>query len=259
MTPLPTDLIPPVTSEVRKVATLRWCLLLAALLPAVGLVASAVTAGMAGPLDPRGQPVTGAATLGLYLAILATVLGAGAFGAATAGGEFRYGSIPLTAVFTADRDRLMAAKLLVAGVAALAVALLTELVAVACLFGFGRGKFEFGARLVAVFGAGLFAAVCWALIGVGLGVLLRQSTGAVALLLGWLLVFEPLVWLVAEGMGIGGLAVLLPGSATIGTVFVGSFDDSGLFAPTPAALVVLLLWTIAVGTAGWWRLRERDL
>ncbi|MBF6247099.1 hypothetical protein IU471_26500 [Nocardia elegans] len=89
--------------------------------------------------------------------------------------------------------------------------------------------------------------------------LLRQSTGAVALLLGWLLVFEPLVWLVAEGMGIGGLAVLLPGSATVGTVFVGSFDDSGLFAPTPAALVVLLLWTIAVGAAGWWRLRERDL
>ncbi|WP_067864791.1 ABC transporter permease [Nocardia shimofusensis] len=259
MTTLLEELTPPVTAEVRKVMTLRWCVLLAALLPAVALVASSVTAGMAGPVDPRAQPVTGPATIGLLLAILATVLGAGAFGAAITGGEFRYGSMPLTAVFTPDRDRLAGAKLLVIAAAALAVAVVTELVALGCLFLFGRGKFDVDGRLWAILGTGLVAAVCWALIGAGLGLILRTSTGAVAALIGWLLIGEPLVWLVAKGIGLGGLATLLPGSATVGTVAVGSFEDAGIFAPTPAALVVLLLWAIASAGAGWWLLRERDL
>jgi len=259
MTTLPKQLLAPVTAEVRKVLTLRWCVLLAAALPAVALVASSVTAGMAGPVDPRAQPVTGPATIGLLLAILATVLGAGVFGAASTGGEFRYGSMPLMVVSTPDRDRLAGAKLLVIAGAAVAVAVVTELVALACLFLFGRGKFEFDGRLWAMLGTGLFATVCWALIGAGLGLILRTSTGAIAVLLGWLLIAEPLVWLVTKGLGLGGLVTLLPGSATVGAVAVGSFEDAGIFAPTPAALVVLLLWTVASAGGGWWLLRDRDL
>lgn len=253
------DLVAPVESEIRKVLTLRWCLLLAALLPAVALVTSSVTAGMAGPVDPRSQLVTGPATIGLLLAILVTVLAAGGFGAAMTGGEFRYGSMPTTVVFTPDRDRLAGAKLLVIACAALAVAVVTELVALACLFLFGRGKFEFDGRLWAILGTGLFATVCMALIGAGLGLILRTSTGAIAALLGWLLIGEPLVWLVAEVLGLGGAVTLLPGSATVGTVAVGSFDDAGIFAPTPVALVILLLWAIASAGGGWWLLRDRDL
>src|SRR5690606_2298417 len=206
MTTLPRELVPPITAEVRKVLTLRWCVLLAALLPAVALVAASVTAAMAGPVDPRAQPVTGPATIGLILAILAAVLGAGAFGAALTGGEFRYGSMPVAVLFTPDRDRLAGAKLLVIAAAAAAVAVVTELVALACLFLFGRGKFDVDGTLWAMLGTGLFATVCWALIGAGAGLILRTSTGAVAALLGWLLIGEPLVWLVAEGLGLGGLA-----------------------------------------------------
>lgn len=255
------ELAAPATSEIRKILTLRWCVLLAALLPAVALVAGAVTAGMAGPVDPRAQPVTGAATIGLLLSILVTVLAAGASGAALTGGEFRYGSMPLAVLATPghDRDRLVGAKLLVIAGAALAVAVVTELVALACLVLIGRGKFEFDGRLWAILGTGLIAAVCWALIGAGLGLILRTSTGAVAALLGWLLVGEPLVWLVAEGLGLGGLVTLLPGSATVATVAVGSFTDAGIFAPTPAAIVVLLLWAGASAGTGWWLLRDRDL
>src|SRR5690606_12979526 len=67
-TRLPGELLLPRTAELRKVLTLRWCVLLAALLPAIALVAATVTALMAGQADPRAQPVTGAATIGLLLA-----------------------------------------------------------------------------------------------------------------------------------------------------------------------------------------------
>ncbi|HLS79037.1 MAG TPA: ABC transporter permease [Nocardia sp.] len=256
---LPRELLLPLTAELRKVLTLRWCVLLAALLPAIALVAATVTALMAGQADPRAQPVTGAATIGLLLAIAAAALGAGSFAAALTGGEFRYGTMPVTVLTAPDRDRLVGAKLLVAAALALAVGVVTELVALGCLFAFGRDKVTFDGTLWAVLGAGLFATVCWALIGTGLGLLLRNSTTAVTALLGWLLIGEPLIWLIAEGLGIGGLVTLLPGSATVGAVAVGSFQDAAVFAPTPAALVVLLSWAVASAGAGWWLLREREV
>lgn len=256
---LPPDLVPTVNSEVRKVSTLRRSWLLAAGLPAVALVAATTTALTAGPTDPEANPATGAATVGLYLALLATILTAAAIGAAGAGGEFRYRTMPLTALFTPNRDRIAAAKALVTGAGALAVALVVEIVALVCLFAFGRGKISFGGQLFAVCGLGLLAVVCWALIGTAVGLLLRQSTGAVALILGWLLFAEPLIWVIADAMGLGGLVTLLPGSATVGAVAVGSFPDSDILAPTPAAFVVLLLWTVAVSAAAWWQLRSRDL
>ncbi|MEV0030761.1 ABC transporter permease [Nocardia sp. NPDC050793] len=259
MITLPPDLVPPVNSEVRKVYSLRWCLALGVLLPAIALVSSTVTSLMAGPADPNSALATGAATIGLYLALTATILAAAVFGAAGAGGEFRYRTMPVTSLFTADRDRLAAAKLLVTGAYTLAVAVVVELVAFSSLLAFGRGKFEFGTRLLTVFGTGLLAAVCWSLLGAGLGLLLRQSTGAVTLILGWLLVIEPLIWLVANGIGLGGVVTLLPGSATVATVAAGSFPDSDILAPTPAAFVVLLLWTIGIAGAGWWQLRSRDM
>lgn len=64
------------------------------------------------------------------------------------------------------------------------------------------------------------------MIGAGLGLLLRAVVPAVAVLAGWLLIVEPLLWLVLQGIGIPGVAVLLPGSATISTVAVGSFPTS---------------------------------
>jgi ABC-2 type transport system permease protein len=256
---LPPDLVPAVNSEVRKVTTLRANRILAVLVPAIALVASTVTALMAGPANPKTNPATGAATIGVYIGLTVAILTAGAFGAAGAGAEYRYATMPSTALFSSDRDRLVAAKLLVTAGFALVATLVVELLAFACLLGFGHGKFDFGLRLLSVLGGGLLAAVCWSLIGAGLGMLLRTSTGAIAALLGWLILVEPLVWLVADGIGLGGFATLLPGSATISTVAVGSFSDSDFLAPTPAAVVVLLLWTVGTGGAAWWVLRRRDL
>ncbi|MFE9578225.1 ABC transporter permease [Nocardia sp. NPDC006044] len=259
ITIVPPDLVPAINSEVRKVATLPLNRILAGAPLVVALLASVTSALLAGKADPRSEPVTGTATIGLYAGIVVVVLAAAVFGAVGSGGEYRHRTMAVTALFTADRDRLTAAKLVVTGVFAVAVALAVEAVAVVTLLAFGRGKFDVDLELAAVLGGGLFAAVCWSVIGAGLGLLLRSSSTAIAVLLGWLVIAEPLLWLIADGVGATGFVTLFPGSATISTVAVGSYPDSDFLAPTPAAVVVLLLWTIGIGGAGWWNLRRLDL
>nr|WP_232541522.1 ABC transporter permease [Nocardia bovistercoris] len=252
-------MLPAVNSEVRKATSLRSNSRLVVALAAVSLIATSVTALISGPVDPKADPATGAASVGLYLAIAVTVVAAAVFGAIAVGSEFRYESIPLTALFTADRDRLVAAKYLVTGVLAVAGGVVVELVGLVCLLVFGRGKVDIGLRLFAVLGGGLLAVLCWSLIGAGLALLVRQSSGTVTMLIGWLVVVEPLIWVVTDAIGIGGIAALLPESATVATVAVDSFPDSGILAPTPAAIVVLLLWTAGIGAAGWFTFRTREL
>ncbi|MGW5388533.1 ABC transporter permease [Nocardia sp. NPDC003963] len=256
---VPAELIPPVLSEYRKAATLRYSRVLAGALIATAVVAASVTAILAGPLDPEGEPVTGSATIGLYLALFVVIVAAAAFGAAGAAGEHQHNTLVISALFTADRDRLAGAKYLVTAAAAIVAALAVEIVASICLLLFGRGKFEVTAALFGVFGSGLLAAACWAVIGTGIGLLLRSPAPAVGAVLVWVLLAEPLLWVVTAGIGLPGVATLLPGSATLSTVLVGSFDDSDLLAPTPAAIVVLLLWSLGVGAAGWWSLRRAEL
>ncbi|MFB8282610.1 ABC transporter permease [Nocardia colli] len=259
ITIVPPDLVPSINSEVRKVSTLPLSRILAGVPLVVALLASVASGLLAGKADPRSEPATGTATIGLYVGIAVVVLAAAVFGAVGSGGEYRHQSMPVTALFTADRDRLTAAKLLVTGVFALAVALAVEVVAVVTLIAFGRGKFDLDLELAAVLGGGLLAAVCWSVIGAGLGLLLRSSSKAIAVVLGWLVIAEPLLWLIANGVGATGFVTLFPGSATISTIAVGSYPDSDFLAPTPAAVVVLLLWTIGIGGAGWWNLRRLDL
>ncbi|ONM50695.1 ABC transporter permease [Nocardia donostiensis] len=256
---VPAELLPAVDSEYRKAATLRSTRVLGAMLIAIAIVAGSVTAILAGPLDPEGQPVTGAATIGLYLALTIVILTVGAFGAASAGSEYRYDTLAVTALFIPDRNQLIAAKLLVTAGAALAAAAAAEIAALTCLFLFGRDKFEVTGYLFAALGGGLFAAVCWALIGTGIGLWLRSPSFGIATVLGWIFVIEPLIWLVVDGIGRTGLATLLPVSATISTIAVGSFPDSDLLAPAPAAVVVLLLWAIGSSALGWWAVRNTEL
>ncbi|MFI5719988.1 ABC transporter permease [Nocardia sp. NPDC051750] len=256
---VPAELIPPVRSEYRKAVTLRYPQVLAGLALAVAVVAPAMSAYLAGPRDPQSDPVTGTATIGLYLALFAVIIGSAVFGAAGAAGEHQHDTLVITALFTVDRDRLAGAKFLVTGLAALATGLAVEIVAVLVMLLFGRDKFEFTGSLFAVLGGGLVAAVCWAVIGTGIGLLLRSPALAIGSVLGWMLLAEPLLWVVTAGIGIPGASTLLPGSATLSTVFSGSFTDSDLIAPAPAAIVVLLLWAVGIGAASWWSLRRAEL
>ncbi|BCK53509.1 ABC transporter permease [Nocardia wallacei] len=247
------------TAEIRKISTLRahWTLL--ALCGAVGFVATAVTAIMGSGPQEKQELATGTATIGVYLGSV-VALGAAAVSAAiAAGGEYRHSGMSLTALFTPDRDLLFGAKMAVTAGYSLLLALAAEVGAALGLLAFGRDEAEFGSRLAEVFGGGLLAAVCWGVIGAGLGLLLRAVVPAVAVLAGWLLIVEPLLWLVLQGIGIPGVAVLLPGSATISTVAVGSFPTSPFLPPSAAGLVILVLWAAAASSSAWWYLRTREI
>lgn len=256
---LPADLVPAIDTEARKIAAARPNRVLLAAPVALALVATLVTGIMAGPADPLGQPATGAASIGLYLGMVAVFVTAALLGIAATGGEYRRQTMATTALFAPDRDRLVTAKYATTAVVALVVALVAEVVSVLVLLAVAGGKVDFDLRLLEVVGAGLLVAACWAVLGAGVGLILRTASGAIWLVLGWAFALEPLIWVVANGFGAGGLAAVLPVSATVAGVSAGSFAEAEVFAPTPAALVVLLLWTAAVGAAGWWDLRTRDL
>ncbi|WP_280261701.1 ABC transporter permease [Nocardia wallacei] len=256
---LPTDVSRAATAELRKITTLRAGWVLLGLCAAIGFVATAVTA-ITGSGPQQDQALaTGTASIGIYLGVAAALAASAVFAALGSGGEYRDRSMPLTALFTSDRDVLCGAKLAVAAGFSLLLALAAEVGAALALAAFGRDRIEFGLRLVSVFGGGLLAAVCWGVIGASLGLLLRSAVPAIAALAGWLVVVEPLLWVVLDGIGLPGFAVLLPGSATVGTVAVDSFPKSPFLPPSAASIVVLLLWAAAAGGAAWWLLREREI
>ncbi len=259
MPAVPVEVTRAATTELRKITAVRSGWLLPPILAAVGLVVGSASALRGSGPQPREALATGTVTVGLYLAIAVAVGAAAVGGAVAAGDEYRYRSIGITVLLTPDRDLLFGAKAGVAAAYSLLSAACAELGAALGLLLFGRHEVEFGWRLVGVFGGGLLAAACWAVIGVGLGLVLRSPNLAVIAIAGWLFVLEPLIWLVAKGAGIAGLVVLLPGSATIGTVAVGSFADSPFLPPNAASAVVLVIWTVAAGAAGWWYLRTREI
>lgn len=244
-------------SEIRRIGTERSGWLLAAFCAAIGLVTALVSAGSGSGPQSGGQIATGTATVGLYLALIVAIAASAVTGALGTGGEYRYESMPLTALFIPDRDLLFGAKLGVAAAYSLIIGLSAELGAAVGLLALGRGKVQFGLVLVGASGGGLLAAVCWGVIGASLGLLLRSSALALTAMIGWCVVAEPLIWLIVKGIGSPGFAVLLPDSATIGTVAVGSFTRSSFLAPSAVSVVVLLLWTAAAGALSWWYLRKR--
>ncbi|RDI68619.1 hypothetical protein [Nocardia pseudobrasiliensis] len=256
---VPAEVSRAATSEARKLTTLRWPWLLLTGCAVVGLLAAIGSTTLGSGPQPKQDLATGTASMGLYIGLAVAIAGSLIGGALGAGGEYRYASMPVTALFTPDRDLLFGAKIGIAAVYSLLLGLAAEVGAGLGLVTAGRHKIEFGLRLVSVLGGGLLAAVCWGVIGASLGLLLRSAVLAIVAPLGWLLVIEPLIWLIAHGSDVPGVAVLFPGSATISAVAVDSFPGNRLFAPSPASAVILLLWTLAAGAGAWWYLRQRDI
>ncbi len=166
-------------------------------------------------------------TIGALFAALA-----GAIGITT---EFRTGTIRPTLLTNPDRSRVIAAKAGAAGIAGLFIGLL----AAALVAGIGSAGLALRGIPVTL-GAGDFAqmivgggvgAALWAILGTGLGALLRNQIGAVVGLCVWLLLIEnilignlPSAAKYAPGATDGALAGLMPnaGSTTLLTPVVGA-------------------------------------
>ncbi|NNH69758.1 ABC transporter permease [Nocardia uniformis] len=250
------------TSEVRKVTSLRMNWMTATALVVIGAIVFSVAGftveAALGSDAEDGFLTAGGALAAAVLILAAAIVLAGVFGAVAAGSEYRYRTLPVSSLFTPDRNLLLGAKMVVAAVFTLLTVLTLEVLGIGAFLLFGRDRIQIEGSFYALLGGVLLAAVCWSLIGAALGFVLRSPTQAVAVLIGWS-ILEPLVWVTADALGIPGVATILPASATVGTATVGSFPDAAFIAPTPAAIVVLLVWTTGLVTAAWWLLREREL
>jgi hypothetical protein len=156
----------------------------------IGLAAlQGSTAYGASPLPP-GKAATGVAVFGVPVLMILAAL--------TVTGEYRSGMIRTTFMATPNRTLVLVAKAVVAAMFSAVYAAALTIAAVAVgrlmappLFGSNLSLVDPGTwRLVGAIS--LFAALA-AVLGVAVGALLRHSAGAVAVLLMWPLVAEPIL------------------------------------------------------------------
>jgi ABC-2 type transport system permease protein len=169
-------------------------------------------------------------------------------------GEFRFGTIRPTLLFTPRRGQLVAAKLAAAAVAGLAFGVVGEAVGfgVGAVVLAGRGiSFSLGSGDVALLLLGTLAGVAlWGAIGVGLGAIVRNQIGGVIALLAWGFVVESLLFGFVPSVG-----RWLPTHASDA---LAGLSDSHLVAPGAGA-GALIAWTAALAAAALVLTRRRDV
>ena len=191
-------------SEFRKLTTLRapWLVLAAGPLIVVAGVTGLVESGG----NVRNPAVQAQALAHAGLAAIITLL----FGILAVAGEYRHGTITDTFLSVPARGRVIAAKLAVYGVVGAGAGLVSSAVALAITTAWWAAK---GATLHLAAGdtwltlaGGAAANLAFAVIGVGLGALIRNQVAAVAAGLAWIALIEGIA-----GQLLGpGLARLLP-------------------------------------------------
>ena len=168
--------------------------------------------------------------------------------------EIRYGTIRPTFLVTPSRAPVLAAKLAVSALAGILFGLLSEaLMAGATTIALAaRGidnQLTSGDYLQLLAG-GTAAAALWAMIGLGVGALVRNQVATLVGLCAWMLLVENLLLPFVPDAG-----RFTPGAA--GLAVAGSLADK-LLAPAPAALA-LLVYAAALSVAGWLATLRRDV
>ena len=236
-------MLPQIRTEFRKLATIRspWLLLAAGPVIVVAGVTGLIVSG-ASVHDPAVQS-RAMAHVGLA-AVVALI-----FGILAVAGEYRHGTITDTFLSVPGRQRVIAAKLAVYGLVGAAAGLASSaaaLVATAAWWAAKGGVFHLSAQGTWLTLAGGVAANCaFAVIGVGLGALIRNVVGAVALALAWIALIEG----IAGQLAGSGLARWLPFYAS------EALDRSGVPAATRllpqwGGGLVLLGYAVAFAVAG---------
>jgi ABC-type transport system involved in multi-copper enzyme maturation permease subunit len=217
------------------ILTLAWA---AAVLGNVG----GIGASAAGS-DQMRADLLGATGIGLYPVLL--------LGVVSVTGEFHHRTMTPTFLVTPHRWRVLTAK-------AAAGALAGALVVVALL----AGVWTLGvlanaidpaadAGLFALTGRPVLVAACWALLGVGVGTVVRNQTVAVLVPLAWFLLIETMM----PAYGLDALMPWLPGGAT--TALAGGRLAGAL--PAWAALVALLAYALTLLVVGGRAIARRDI
>jgi ABC-2 type transport system permease protein len=160
-------------------------------------------------------------------------------------GEYQYGTIQPTYLFTPRRSRVLAAKLAAGALAGLAFGIVGAAlgfgIGYACLAGRGIDYALSGGQTALLLLGTVALTALWGPIGVGLGALLRNQVGAIIGLLAWGFVVENLLF------------GLVPDIGRFGPVHAGDglmgFTADHLLHATPGGLV-LVVWAAAVSVVG---------
>jgi ABC-2 type transport system permease protein len=241
-------------TKVRSVPSTGWSLLAAAaMIVGFGVLYAMVQASRP-PADLASFDATGAALAGVQLAQIAV----GVLGALVITGEYATGSIRTTLTAVPRRARVLLAKAAVVA----AVTFAASLPGVFAAFLVGQrvlapahmdASLGEPGVLRAVIGSALYLTLV-ALLGLGLGVLLRNTAGAIAALVGLLFGLQMVAGLLPASVA-DDVNRYLPAPAGLAVTFDGH-DPSSL--PPWTGLAVFALYTAALLALGAWRLRRAD-
>ena len=243
-------MIPQLRAEVLKVRSTRTTLglvlgMAALILLFVILTALLTSVNEMGGRDQQRDLYAIGSFAGLFAALAGIML---------VTGEYRYGTIRPTYLFTPKRSVVLAAKVAASLVAGLVFAVIGEILSV------GVGGVILHERSISIalthhdyslltIGT-LIGTALWGGIGVGVGMIVRNQVGAIIGILAWGFVIQNLLFGLAPSVG-----RWTPDSAQNGMM---GMTDSHLLDPGPGA-VVLIGWTIAICIAGAVMAARRDV
>jgi ABC-2 type transport system permease protein len=240
-----------VRAEFRQLRTTRatWALLAVALL--LCLTVTAIVLARVGGIDapPRGSTQLRDMLLGASGASMLPVL---LLGVVAVTGEFHHRTATAAFLAVPNRRRVVAAK-------AVACALLAPVVAVGLMIvpltiGTLSGAIELilDERFARLLGGELLMFACWALLGVGVGAVIRNQTAAVVVPLLWFGIVETLL---PSYPALLWLHPWLPGALTGA---IGGDDSPGALSAW-AALVIFLAYTLLLLLVGTRRIVRLDV
>jgi ABC-2 type transport system permease protein len=166
--------------------------------------------------------------------------------------EIRHGTIRPTFLVEPRRSPVIAAKLVVGGLVGIIYGLLAEgLMAAAATIAFsvrGIPNELTGGDYARILAGGAAAAALWAILGVGIGALVRNQVATLVGILSWMFLVES----VSEGF-VPGAAKLMPGGA--GLSLAGNEHKLSI----AVAALLLVAYAAAASTAGWVATLRRDV
>jgi hypothetical protein len=241
-----------VRAEILKIRTLRsfWWTAFAVLVAVPILIASNIAVGddIKGQLNTSDgvRNVFSAASSGLMLIVGILVMA----------GEFRHNTAAATFLGTPDRARVVKAKLIAGSLVGIVFAALAGVVALAVGLPWLDAKgVDLGAHVddIALALLGSFIATSlYALVGVGVGVLIRNQTVAISAALGWVFVVEGALLAFIDDLG-----RWLPGGAAAALSGANSPDLHLL--PMWAGALLFTAYGLAFAAAGTQLITRKDI
>jgi len=168
--------------------------------------------------------------------------------------EYRYGTIRPTILFTPDRARVLAAKVIAATLAGIAFGVVGAAlgwgIGIAIISGRGITLALSNGDVAQLVLGSLGGVALWGAMGAGLGTLLRNQVGGVITLLAWGFVVNPLLFGLVPSVG-----RFMPSYAQDAVI---GFTTQHLLAPV-AGGVVLVGWALVLAAAGLAASARRDV